>query len=515
MQTVSELWKREQEKKFVGESYVEIILNIGDPDAQADASENDNGHEEFSNSGNIVREIEKNPTKYATAEHNIWVLDGSVDILPESGYGEQGYIGNQLSDEKGEYNVTPTITINFSHVFSNVIPGIAITWSEAYNEFADTFRVTAYNGSTIVAQQTFSNNRDMTTVAIVDIAVYNKITIEVLKWCLPYRRARIKEIMLGANRTYTKTDLMNYSHEISVDPLSASLPKSEITFEVKNLNGEYNPDNPQGFAKYLMVRQDITVRYGYRLNGNIDWIKAGTFYMSEWDLPQNGITATFTARDALEYMSDIYSGTVSGTLYDIASEAFAQSELPLLSDGSNRWIIDSSLQNISTPLTVELPEDTTISMVLQYCANAACCVFYQDRNGVLHIEPLKSGEAEDYSISRFNSYADSESSLIKQLKAVNVNNGQYILNVGTVGETQPINNPLISDAQAPVVAAWTAAYLVNRKSLSGQYRADPRLDALDRVIIENKYAENTVLITTVKYSYNGAFRGDYDGRSGV
>lgn len=139
---------------------------------------------------------------------------------------------------------------------------------------------------------------------------------------------------------------------------------------------------------------------------------------------------------------------------------------------------------------------------------------YQDRLGIFHIEPLAASTPE-YPINQFNSYQYSEVSLSKQLRAVDINNGQYVLQVATVGDTQQINNPLISDAQAPVVAQWVANYLVNRRTLSGEFRADPRLDALDRVANTNSFSTSTVLVTQITYTYNGAFRGTYEGRAGV
>ena len=516
MQSTSAAWKTAQEQTLVPESYVEVILNVGDPESQADATSESNGEMDFSDSSSLVEEAEKEPVRYATLERNIWVLDGSFLILPDSPpYGENGYIGNALSGDDGSYqeNALPTITISFSQVFSALIPGLTITWGTAYDEWADSFRITAYNGSSQVAQKTVTGNTGVTSVISMDIQNYNRITIEVLTWRLPGRRARIENILIGIERTYTKSDLMSYSHTMFVDPLSAELPKAEITFEIKNLNGEYNPDNPQGAEKYLMERQEITARYGYKLNGNVEWIKAGHFFMSEWETPQNGITATFTARDAIEFMSDLYTGTSSGTLMAIATDAFEQAELPTMADGSNRWTIDSSLSSISVPSGVDLSENT-ISEVLQLCANAACCVFYQDRDGMLHIEPLGSG-ATDYEINRFNSYSNSEISLTKQLKAVNVNDGAAVLTVGTTGETQDISNPLVSSERASAVAQWAADYLENRKVLSGAFRADPRLDPLDRVTNKNQFAESTVLVTEIQYTYNGAFRGNYEGRAVV
>ena len=294
MQSVSQAWKDAQEQTLVPESFVEVILSVGDPASQADASSESNGETAFSDAAGIVQAPENAPVRYATAERNLWGLDGSFQIMPDQPpYGENGYVGNALSDDGGNFdaNSLPTVTISFSQVFTALIPGITVVWGTAYGEWADTFRVTVYNGASQVFQETVSNNTAATSVISGDIRNYDKITVEVLKWCLPVRRARIAEIIIGIERVYTKADLMEYGHTIFVDPLSAELPKSEIAFTIKNLNGEYNPDNPQGAEKYLMERQQITARYGYELNGNIEWINAGVFFMSEWETPQNGITA--------------------------------------------------------------------------------------------------------------------------------------------------------------------------------------------------------------------------------
>lgn len=512
MQNVSDLWKETQQLNFVPVSFVEVELNVGDPDSQADAQTSADSEEPFSEADTLANGLAKSPVRYATLERNLWLLDGTFEILPGTPpTGVNGYIGTELSGGDGTYSVPPTVTISFSQVFEPVIPGLMITWGSAYDyEWPLDFTVRAYNGETLVAEKAVTGNDVLVSPVEVDIQSYDKITIEISRWNKPCRRARIESLTVGIQQIFTKTELMDYSHEMTIDPLSASLPKAEITVELQNLNGKYNPDNPTGAVKYLMTRQRIFARYGYKLNGEVEWMKAGTFYMSEWDLPQNGITFSFTARDALEYMSDIYTGITTGSLYDIAQAAFEQADLPVMSGGNDKYVIDSSLAEIQAPADADLG-GSSIMVVLQYCANAARCVFYQDREGVLHIEPLSMPET-DYEINRFNSYSNSELSLTKQLKAVDINNGQYVLTVGTVGETQTVSNPLISDTQAPVVAQWIADYLTHRKKLSGDFRADPRLDALDLVTNVNQFAETSVLVTTVKYTYNGAFRGSYEGR---
>lgn len=510
MQIVSADWIDNQNQNFTTEGYVEITLGVGDPSAQEDANATDNGHEAFSDVDDVLSSDWITPTKFASLEQNIWALDGSVtSFIPSSPpYGEQGFIGDELSDENGQFLSNPTIEITLNSVATNTIPGFFIRWSEAYNEYARAFSVTVYNGLSVVDSAVITDNTSATSTIELEVNNYDRVVIEITEWCLPYHRARISSILLGIALIYSKSDIMSYSHEMSVDPLSASLPKSEITFEVSNLNGEYNPDNPVGYTQYLMERQSVKVRYGFKINENIEWIKAGTFYLSEWDMPQNGITASFTARDAIEFMSDTYSGITNGTLYQIATAALTQADLPELPDGSDRWVLDDSLKNITIPTGLDFGEKN-IAEVLQLVANAGMCVFYQDRDGILHIEPL-SYVLTDYRIDTFNSYQNADSSLTKQLKDVVVKG--YTLSVGTVGETQKVDNILIPYTELANVAQWVADYLTNRNILNGEYRADPRLDPLDMVTCVNQYATSEVLITLVKYTFNGAFRGSYEGR---
>ena len=514
MQEVSQAWKEIQKRNFVSESYVEITLNIGDPESQADGIPSSNGEMAFSDVTTLVNGIERIPLPYATLEKNLWRLNGSMMLLPDEGpYENQGYVGDALCNEAGVFDgVLPTITLSFSKVFTALIPGITITWATAYDEYATKLRITAYAEGVQTYQSEFENS-NMTTVVPADIDHYDQITIEVLEWVRGCRRARTESVVIGIEKTYRKAEIMSYSHESMVDPLSFSLPKSEITFELKNLYGEYNPDNPSGAERYLIERQMITARYGYKIGGTIEWIPAGTFFMSEWESPQNGITATFVARDALEHMSDMYTGISEGTLLEIATAALNQASLPVLADGSNRWTLDSSLSEITAPSGLDLSE-YTIQEVLQLVANAACCVFYQDRCGIIHIEPLHA-DTSDYEINRFNSYQNSEISLSKQLKAVDINNGMYVYEEGAVGETQKVDNPMISSERAEIVAKWIADFLIHRKQLSGDFRADPRLDALDRVINQNSFSESVALVTEIRLNFNGAFSGSYEGRVGV
>lgn len=402
MQSVSQSWKDNQNKTLVNEGYVEIHFKVTDPDAYEDATATDNGHIYFADTGYIVSEVDKNIRPYATLERNQWLLDGSREILPNGGYGEVGFVDDGLCTPDRVFTTNPIVTVNFTKVHPNMLQGITIRWSEFLNEYAEEFIVTAYNGETVVATKTVSDNTSVLSVVEVDMSGYDRMTIEVVKWSLPYRRARIDEVFIGINKIYSKKDIFSYSCSQSVDPISAELPKSEISFSIDNVDDSYNPQNTEGLSKYLIERQAVTVKYGYKLDdGSVEWIKGGNYYLSEWDAQQNGMSAEFKARDLLEFMTKTYyKGLYSSngkSLYELAEDVLMDAELPLNSDGSVKWVIDDKLKSYYT--VAPLPIDTH-SNCLQLIANAGESVIYQDRTGTLRIEQriTKSSNIVDFGV---------------------------------------------------------------------------------------------------------------------
>ncbi len=592
MQSVSQAWKDNQNQTLVGESFVEIALTLTDPDAYEDVTATDNGAITISNTAQTVSEVEKNIVPYATLERNMWLLNGNRKIVPVSNYGDCGFISKTFCEGDAIFPTPPVLTMSFSEVQKNLIQGVTIEWGTAYDEYATDFTITAYNGETVIGTKEVVGNTDVKSIVYMDIIDYDRITITVNKWCLAYRRARISNILPGIEITYAKKDLFSFTHKQSVDPISAELPKAEISFEIDNSDNSYNPNNAESLAKYLIEQQEIKARYGFKIDDSVEWIKCGTFYMSEWDAKQNGMKANFTARGILEFMTDTYyKGTYNpdGTsLYDLAVDVLTDASLPLLKDGSVRWFVDESLKDIYT--VAPLPLDTHANC-LQLIANAGGCVMFPDREGVLRIEK-RVPVSTDYVINPFNSYSKPETALSKPLKQVDVkrysynaaetesllysgdmtlegtkdiliqysgvatdvrviisdrgtvNSAKYysnacVLNItgtgylriyvrgkalesssvsvitesGANGETVSVDNPLItSHENAIAVGEWTADYMKKRMTVSSSWRADPRVDALDVVVNEGEFTTNNVLMTSVDFTYNGAFRGSGEGR---
>lgn len=502
MISVSDTWKAIQKDTILPESFVEITYWITDPGAQGLATESNNGDLFYSNSDAILNANEERVPKYATLENNLWLLDGSCDILPdEAPYGNTGYVAD------AEY---PMVTITLPQVRTRAIPGLTIVWSETYGEYATRCRITALKGTEVLVSEEFLNNEAYSTFHM-PVSGYDKFYIEIIDWVIPDHRPRIERVYLGIREVYTKAEILSYSHSQSVDLLSTELPKNEVVFSLDNSSDLWNPDNPGGIAKYLIDRQQLSVRYGYKLGSTVEWIPGGTFWLSEWNAPSNGLEVSFTARDILEFMDVKYTGTRSGTLHAIALSALSQVDLPKTDNDTVRYKLDESLKSILTDFS-EDTNDYTVAVILQMVANAGQCVMYQDRDGILRIEKHKQARS-DYEITQNISYAHPERTLTKPPYSVTINNGMagWSALLGS-GESIEISNPVITQ-NAAVVCNWAVDILQNRNLIRGSYRPDPRLDVLDIITVESKYSNSfTAAVTEIKYEYNGAFRGEYVGR---
>lgn len=501
MIAVSDKWKDIQQRFLLPETYIEIDCAITDDAAQENASGSGVNEEIFSNIASTL-DHDENVAKYVTNELNLWVLDGTQTILPDAApYEAAGYVSNTES--------TGGVTLSFSEPQETAAAGVTITWGSKYEEFSSTFTVKAKNGSEVVAETTVTNNAERTSIVSLRIENYDSIEITVHDWCLPHRRVRIEKISIGQVLTLTKNDIFSFTHEMHGDILSGELPKYSIEFTMDNSDGRWDPNNPKGIEQYLAERQRLAVRYGLDVNGVIEWIDAGTFYLSEWNIPSNGMEARFVARDVFEFLLNVeMKGTRLDSLKGLIETAIRYS-LPQ----SATVVIDSSLASYT-----KIVDDgnNTAAEIVQKCANAGVCILRYDRGGTLYIEPLDKTPTE-YRITQALSYSYPEITLSKPLKMVSVDYGgatPYELTVSSDGENQTVNNDFINqEQQAAKVAQMVSDVLKTRQTVRGEFRADPRLDLYDIVTVESKYGVlSPVVITNLKYTFNGSFRGSYEGR---
>lgn len=509
---VSDAWKDIHQRLILPEGHIEIKCELSDLGLQEVAVPSGTNEAFFSDINKVVDTEDSSASrKYATNELNLWVLDGSMSVLPDSDYETSGYVSD--ISESG------SVTLTVPALRTGTIPGVTIVWSNLFGEYPPVFSVTAKYGANVVAELTVTDNTEKKCIVDFEMVDYDSVTVTVHNWCLPYRRARIERITLGHTLILTKKDILSYKHEHRGDVLSGELPKNSIEFSLNNIDGRWNPLNPQGLEKYLSERQRLTVRYGFNMDdGTIEWVNAGVFYLSEWNSPANGMEARFVARDIFTYLENNYlNGVVTGgtTLDSLLLAVLSHEGLP--EDFTYSIDLEALKVNKVKVILGQKPiEEYSLAELVQLCANASALVTYQDRNGVLHVDQFDTSMS-DYMIPRSLSYSHPEIELSKPLRnvIVAVDVDDYILEVSPKGEDQSIINPFISDyyTGAARVAELASLVLSTRKKVSGEFRADPRLELFDVVMIESKYGNLfPVVITDIKYSFTGSFSAVYEGR---
>ena len=584
---VSEAWIAAHKERLLPETFVEISMGFIDESVTGEVTcENE---AEFSNSIRVINQMEYDTSaKHALLEYNLWSLDGSRTVMEDdSSYQPPGYVSNE--------DMSALLTVTLPAVNYNSFPGFTIIWDAVYETFASKFKVEAKSGSTVVGTVTVEDNTSVTSPVSMAVSGYDSVTITILEWSHPDQRCRIDGVLFGQRIIFDKNDLISYTHELSGSPLGTEISKNAIEFEVNNVDGRWNPLNPAGLSKYLYERQKLTVRYGMMLNGSIEWMQAGVYYLSEWRAPSNGITASFVARDAFEFMLNatysrpyIEGVTVSEGRVYISKDAavYTNSDTHLvttLPTGTAVKIYEKSVWypegfgddpedpgimvyridqgwlwadyvsvtsntslflDMSSAMWNALPEDivryasdevtgvsvsaptaivdANVAEFVQQCAASYGVTIWQNADGVLLI--TKPGSyLSSYVIDTGVSYLYPEVELTKPLRRVNmVQHYQFSSDtkiipyeVNTDGEDITVDCSYLwyYDNRTGTLAQRYIDWWKHREVVSGEFRADPRLELFDVVSVETKYGTiSPVMITYIKYTYNGAFRGVYEGK---
>lgn len=584
MQNVSDNWKQIHNKQLLNEGFVDIAMYVTDPEPVTETV-SANGTASYSRPEQILDYTYINNENYATVEPCFWLLDGSMTTLPsDTSECFTGYVGDKMSKTGGVYDVNPVITVTYSAQRTKLLPGITIVWGDKCGEWARDFNIRIYNGETLVTSKSVTDNTDIESVARFDFQNYDKVEVEIVKWCIPKRFPRISKIIVGIMKTFGKKDLQSFSYSRDVSPVCGSLPNTKADFSIMNLDNEYDFFSPNSWTRYLTEQQLVTLTYGFRLDNNaIERIQGDTLYLTEWKAPQNGITASFSAGNVFSRMSKSYK---KGVFAESNMFALAESVLQDI-DFDIGYQIDESLKTI--PVTAPLPI-ATHAVCLQLIAQASGCALSCDRSGKVIIKPLTYELSPGYVLSSFNQYSKPEIELQNRIARIEIAvngyvekentelyketlnvtgtktievtysaqaknavatvsggtlnsavyyanccelnitangkvtvtvNGKsteataqnYVLNVSERGEVLTVANSLITTAeQAENVAQQLLTYLGKRQRItSSSFRADPRLDALDIISVENEYGNKAIMVDSMSLSFTGCFKGSAGG----
>lgn len=454
MKQVSEAYKESMAAPIRNRSHVRVIFDNFDTTIPSDGEWASNGELGMSDFSTV--DFERVYTaKYATFEHNRWVLDGSFDIAPDEG-AVTGFVSSVISNEYGD-TITPAI-LTRSFTTPHTIPGLTLIFDTRTHERPRNITVNFYLAGEMIKHEKITVEGDFVSV-LTDIEACDKISI-VFGTMPPYRFPRLEAVGYGIQKEFVNNDIVSTRQAHDVDPLSRRAPKETMQFTILDFARQYDPDNPSGVWKYIAEKAKASIQFGYEVNGNVEWVKPDSYVLdSRPTFSQN--MATFNATGMTGRMSGTYYKSRLGekNFYDMALDVLQDAGLPPRPDGSDPWEIDESLKTMKT--TAALPIDTHANC-LQLIAHACRCKLYTDDDNVIHIAPLVLSDLApgdfllDFTSITQNSQAASK---IDRLKSVMISVYSYASKVretiyeGTTDDMQihvEFSGPVADDATISV-----------------------------------------------------------------
>ena len=205
----------------------EIIYSDIAPGAAEAATASATIKSEFSNLNKLTEEgLLK---KISALERNYWTLDGTAGFTDGTPFAS--FISNAISDENCVLSSAPVITISFTGIFS--APGITIDFDTVSGEWCSEINVKWYNGTDVRADVDYSPDSPsyFCRESVLD---FDRIVITIKKTSLPYRRTKIKGVLIGVIRTFGMSDVKNASVTKQANLISTELPISTFKWTLNN-----------------------------------------------------------------------------------------------------------------------------------------------------------------------------------------------------------------------------------------------------------------------------------------
>lgn len=362
--------------------FLKVKFNIVDPETNPDLSSN--SEEIFSDLDNIKETTIPQSKNYATLEKNFWLLNDSQPIYGSEEL-EQTYVSSYMSDKNCLFSDKACITLTSSVYLTTL--GLTMVFDSIDKNYAKKLKVKAYRDSTMIMDKDYTLSSYSDRLIFADneeLVRWNKIEIYFIESSLPYRRIRVNQLLFGIMETYTDENLISAESKEKTTMINSELPTHTFKFTIDNMNKLFNPDNPQGWYRYILQQQPISYEWGYQLDdGTIEWILGGKMLLTgSVDVGENQVS--FSTTSLINYLTKVYKKGVynsSGrSLYDLAVDVLEDSNID--SSQYNLW---SGLKSIKTDAPLPKLE---ARQLLQIIATTGNCILFTNRENVINIQPF-------------------------------------------------------------------------------------------------------------------------------
>ena len=497
---------------------VMTVVNISDPDTVYGNVDMDSTAP-WSKPEELYDKNLDSPSRYAVLEPNHWLLDGTAGIL-SYGYQAQNHVGvanNRFSSNDGNFETPAYIQIQFSGV--SILQAISLFFSSNVEDgVPSNFTVDILVDDVVYFTKSFTDNRESkVSIEGFTVNIPNAIRLTITKWSLPYRRARVSEILLGIYEEWQGGMLYSFNCNMQADFSCLSLPYGTLDIAMDNKLRRFEPRNKAGIFQSIEERQGIESYIGVVLaNGAIEYKKQGVFYQAEngWKTSTNNVTMDWNLVDIIGLVADrtylppeALPTTLDGWIASIVAQLGTNFE--------SRYHVDPNYAGIS--VTANNRSDVTgktCGDILRWaCMATGTWPRARAEDGHLTVEPFWN-QGNKLTLSNLENYptmSANDSIAVIIFTLADGNNTQYIVSgTSTSSEnTVSVSNPFIhTEEQARTAAKLIlSCYGGNQIKTSGRGDPSSEIGDVDTVWLDESNATTGRRKTQSFVIQNGVLRG--------
>ena len=190
------------------------------PGADEDAAVSTGSAADFSVPQDLVTGVTTAPGM--TCERNQWVLNGEHRYVSNL---DIAFWSRDISGEDCTFDNPPVIDIGFDEQYSSV--GLTLVFDTETGDYCTSVNIKWYQDQTLKASKDFTP--DATTYFFrQQVESYNRIVITLNATSLPYRRAKINQIIFGIYRYFGMSELRSASIVNEMSLIGTELPISTM-----------------------------------------------------------------------------------------------------------------------------------------------------------------------------------------------------------------------------------------------------------------------------------------------
>lgn len=393
---------------------------------------------------------------------------------------QAGLWSSAVSDASG--NIDYTVIIALSGVHSSALT--------LYTSGAEIVAGTATfdDGETTHTAQ-LTRDEGNGNAAVLERFSFSTITVHITKISEAYEHIKLAEIEFGNSKTIGLEQLageINYIEEI--DPLQIGLPMNELDFDLLNINGDYDQDNPNSKYSRLEIGNPIALSMTVSEGGTRTTVPIGTFVIGEKHATD--LRMSVVAYDTRFLLTQIYTPWSISTSEDLGTAIST-----LLAGLDIACSVDPAVNQIYPAEAHTFSADSAILDDIQAIAQAYGLAILPGRDGQLMIKA--DFPSDDYGAIPVDTMISWPlASQMKRYNFIDVGYGQgqhYTRDLrdsaNTARQVLSIYNPLIISETMAQAAADRIEARIYAVAMRMEWMGDPALTIYDTTGVYSRWTQ--------------------------